>query len=349
MNILFLSGREPGYARNNIIRKGLLKNKVQLIDCTSSSKNIFFRYTSVVFKFFSNYFKKYDLIYIGFYGQPLVPIIRLFTKKPIIFDAFLSTYDTLVHDTKKIKKNTFLSRLAHKLDEVSCKLADVILLDTDEHISYFVKEFGIPKKKFHRIFIGADNEIFKPARSRKKGRFKVEFHGNFIPLQGAEYIVQAAKMLEKYDIGFIMIGAGQAFNKCHDLAKKLKLKNISFKGKKPVDKIPEYISRSDIGLGIFGKTDKAKRVIPNKAYEIVAMKKPLVTADTKASRELFSDNDVIFCKIADPDSLSKAILKLRNNKALMLRIGESGYRKFKKHCTPEIVGKKIKSIAARIS
>ena len=43
MKILFISGREPSYTRNEVILKGLRENGIEVIECTSSHKNYVIR------------------------------------------------------------------------------------------------------------------------------------------------------------------------------------------------------------------------------------------------------------------------------------------------------------------
>ena len=47
-----------------------------------------------------------------------------------------------------------------------------------------------------------------------------------------------------------------------------------------------WISRADLCLGIFGTSEKAASVIPNKVYQVVAAGRPVVTRDSPAIREL---------------------------------------------------------------
>ena len=177
-------------------------------------------------------------------------------------------------------------------------------------------------------------------------KFLVVFWGSFIPLQGIQYIVRAAKILEKYsNIQFSIIGKGQTYSDVNCLAKKLDLINIEFLGRLPNKEIPDYIARADVCLGIFGDTEKTQRVIPNKVYEAIAMKKPVITADTPAARELFADGkNILFCKIANPQDLAKKILKVRNNPSLREKVAENAYQLFNKKGTSRVLGKKLKDI-----
>ena len=101
MKVLFISGQKPSYTRNSVILKGLNENDVEVVYCTSLSMSYLFRYPIVLLKLLLPITKhNYNIIFIGFFGQPLVPIIKMLTNKLIILDAFLSAYDTMCFDRK---------------------------------------------------------------------------------------------------------------------------------------------------------------------------------------------------------------------------------------------------------
>ena len=201
-------------------------------------------------------------------------------------------------------------------------------------------------------------EIIKPLRNQylftihtysynyisnsNNNRFTVLFFGNFIPLQGVEYIVAAAKELEGRCI-FNMIGDGQTYNDCVNLSEDLSVTNIRFMGRKSHKETMRAMSQSDLGLGIFGNTAKAKRVIPHKAYEVIACHKPLLTGDSKALRELFTPGqDCLTCIIADGKSLAEVIKNIMDNPAMLRKISDEGYKTYNKYCTPEVIGADLK-------
>lgn len=173
-----------------------------------------------------------------------------------------------------------------------------------------------------------------------KGKFKLGFHGSFIPLQGVEYILGAAEILkeEHRDIVFLIVGDGQTYKEMRALAAQKDLDNVSFLGRFPLNELPQFILSCDVCLGIFGSSRKTDRVIPNKVYEYIALGKPVISADTPAIREFFSDNqDIALCKKADSLSLSKKIIDLKSNSNLRSNIARNCYKLYKKHCTPKTI------------
>ena len=345
MKVLFIAGREPAYVRNDNILKGLKKNEVEVVECVSSAPSYFLRYPIVLVKFL---FKRdYDVVFVGFLGQPLVPLIKRLTNKPIIFDAYLSVYDTMVFDRKHIRPGTVIANLFFNLDKRSCELADVVLLDTNAHIDYFCREFGLDRDKFIRVFVGADEDVFYPRKAPKREGFLVFYYGSFLPLQGIEYIVEAAKLLESHpDIKFKIIGKGILSSKIKAKAKKLNVKNVEFVDWVPYEKLPEEIAKADVCLaGHFSNSDKAQRVIPTKAFQMIAMEKPVIMGNNPAAKELFENRkNALMVEMANSKALANAILELKNNDFLREEIGEGGYKIFKEKCTTKRIGREIKNI-----
>ncbi len=338
IKICYFPGRESGYSRNRVLIKGMREAGIIVHDCSSASKS-FLRYISSFLKFL--YFKNNcDFIFVGFLGQFLVPIIKVFTRKKILFDAFISIYQTMCFDRQIFSPNSLKGKLAKWIDQKSCADADIIFLDTDQHIQYFINTLDIDKDKLHKLPVGSDDSIFYPRESTNKKEFIVHFHGEFQPLHGTPYIVEAAKILP--NIKFQMIGKGTELLKCKELTKKYQLSNIEFKTPVAYEKLPKYMSQASVCLGIFGDTEKAKLVIPHKVYEALAMGIPIITAEAEATRESLTDKlNSILCQPADPVRLAEAILFAKNNKDLAITIGKNGYNLFKENYTQKKIGETV--------
>ena len=346
IRICFLPGRESSYARTRILIKAMQKVGLDVLDCSCKNKS-FLRYFSAFIKFLQNK-SKADIIFVSFYGHFLVPLVKLLTKKKILFDAFVSTYQTLAIDRKVIGKNGPLAYIAKSLDRVACRMADRVFLDTYQHINFYVNTYGLDRQKFTRLLPGSDTTVMFPRDGESQDEFIVHFHSEFQPLHGAIYIVKAAKLLEH--IKFRLIGRGMELKRCKRLSQKLKLKNIEFHPAVKYEDLPKYMAEANVCLGIFGDTAKTSTVIPHKVYEALAMGKPVITADTPAVRELLThEKDVLFCENANPESLAKAIERLKNDKSLKETLGKKGHELCQKYCSFSKLGKIILGDIEKIS
>jgi len=362
MKVLYFGTYEKDYPRNRVVIEGLKKNKIEVKEChvpvweSVEDKTGKFRdkcflgiklnsaHWKLVFRHFR--YLDCDAVIVGYIGQFDMLLARMmFPKKKIIFNPMTSLYDTLVLDRKLVKNKTIFSNLLRFLDKNSCELADVVCLDTDEHMKYFSREFGIDKKKLRRLFIGADERLFYPRKEKilKNEKKKILFYGKFTPLHGTSYIIKAAKLLEKRkDIEFEIIGKGQTYEKDMALVNELRIKNIKFIDWVPYKKLPEHIAESAVCLGgHFGPGEKAKRVVPNKVFQMIAMKKPVIVSDSKASREAgFVDmENSLFCKMEDEKAIANSILLLMKNSELREKIAGNSHKLFTERYSTKAIGK----------
>lgn len=339
MKVLYFGIYDRGYARTKVIQNGFTRNGWEVSECHVDPKTHkgLGKYLSLFKKGLAARNEKYDLVIVGFPGQSVVWLARILFGKHIVFDAFLSLYDSNVFDRKLYAQNSWRARKDRWLDTWSCKLAHKVLLETDQHIEYFVETFGIPREKFERIWISADDTVFKPSEKPGPEKFTVHFHGMFIPLQGVRYIVEAIDLLRDEDIHFRLVGGGQEFDMIRKLVAEKGLgERIEFTGKVPLDKIPGYMADSHIVLGIFGDTEKTKRVIPNKVYEAMAMGKCTITADTPAIRELEGSGEALaLVPVSDGKAIADTILGLKNDAPERNRLGHAASALYNKELRPE--------------
>lgn len=348
MKVLYFGIYDPNYARNWVLINGLRANDVEVIELRRKPSRL--NFVKLPFDYI-RLKEKFDVMIVGFPGQEVMFLARFLTRKPIIFDAFTSHYGGYILDRKKYSRNSLMAKYYRFLDKWSCKLADLVLLDTQAHINFFLNEYNLSREKFRRIFVGVSGESIAsyPAINNVQNKFKVLFFGTYIPLQGVEFIIRAAKILENEpDIIFNLIGQGQERKKIENLVSGLELKNVIFQGMLSIEKLREEMANSDISLGIFGNSPKTSLVIPNKIYEALAIGKPIITADTEAIRELFDEDDMVLIPPADEKALAEAIFKLKSDPVLREKLAANGHQKFINLLSYQILGRQLKDIIMQL-
>lgn len=334
IKIAYFGKYDPNYTRVRTVLKGLKKNNIAVYECLSNDSFYLKRIISLI----SQYLKiteKIDILMVSEAGQAYVfpaKILSLLTKKPLLFDAFLSYYHVKVIDTKEISRYSLKGKYFYYLDKLSCKLADIALLDTEEHIDYFCKTFNLNRRKFKSLPVGSDEEIFYPFQkiSKEKSEFLIFLVSSFYPLHGVEYVIKASKLLEKYkDIKFLIIGDGPTKKNIEKLIEDLHIKNVELKGIQSPLEVAKLMAKSDICMGQFGATNQAQMVIPAKVYDAIAMAKPVITGDSIAVKKIFAHNEnIILCPVADSIALAKSIIFLKENHQLREKIAKNGYQLF---------------------
>lgn len=330
---------------NMLLKKILEKQGIEVIECQNEITG-FYSFVKSNFKLAIKHSKiTYDVMIIPWRGIMTLPLAKIISRKPIVYVAFISIYDTLVNDRKTIKQNSIKAKIIHFIDKMSIRLSNLVFTETYATRDYYVKEFGVDQSKFKRVFLSADEEKFQPCSSKKQNdKFTVLYFGSFIPLHGVQTIIETAQILsDQKDIEFKLCGKGQELEFLKNLALDYNLENIDFLGFVSHDILIENIQQSDVCLGIFGNSQKAENVVTNKVFQILASNRPLITMDSKAVREIKLENNknCILIPKNNPQELAKAILSMRDNPQNCFNIAASGNKLYLENLSMEKTGKTI--------
>lgn len=288
--VLFLATKNRDYIR--------ISQEIQLLEQYSESVRIISfsdrqywkRLLKVIWQLLFLNTRQFDLIYISFMPQMLVPFFAWKWKnKVVVTDFFISIYDTLVFDRKKIKDHSFPAKMVHWIDYRTTSKSDYLIADTAAHAAYFEEEFSFDRDKILVLYLQADSAVYYPKTVAKQekwqDKFLVVYFGSVLPLQGVETILQAAsKLEEEKEIHFLMIGP------IRNKIVKPMLDTITYIDWLSQHELSDMIAQADLCLaGHFSsEIQKAARTIPGKAYIYEAMKKEMILGETPANHELFS-------------------------------------------------------------
>lgn len=310
LTVLYVSAYLPDYVRTETLLDILRRNKIKTETILTGNRR--FKYFLAVFKTIFK-LKKCDIVFLAFRSHELLPFFRIISRKPIIFDAFVSLYETLCLERKIFKAGSLLAKALRRYDGYLCKIADLVLVDTRAHCDYFEKEFNA--KNVSYLYLECNKTLFRPLAAEKNhNRFVVFWYGKCWPLQGADIILKAAKLLEhKPEITFRLVGPVRRRYK--DLVDELNPKNIEFIEYVPYEKLPLEIAKTDLCLGgHFSNLPKAQMVIPGKAFQFIACARRTILGDNPANRELFSEADYLyFVRMNSEEELAKMILGIKNS------------------------------------
>ncbi len=350
VTIVHLGHFDPTYSRNRIMAKALRRAGATVL--TVSDRRPFARRTPHLARLLRG--RRPDAFLVGFPGQGDVPLARLAglrQRTPVLFDAFVSLYESAVEDRDLYAPRSLQARRFAVEDRLACSLAHRVIVDTDAHLGYFAERVAANRERLRRVWVGADDDVMRPGAPPTEDAFRVFVYGSFLPLHGFEYVVRAAEALESMgaDVQIDLVGSGQTEAHVRRLATDLSVGNLRFLGRRSYEELPALIAASHVCLGIFGTSAKAARVIPNKVYDALAVGRAVITADTPAAREaLTHDKDAWLCAPGDPDALAAAILRLRSDDAARTRIAEEGHRLFLQRFSIDALSRDLSEIVCDV-
>lgn len=287
--------------------------------------------------------------------------IAKWLNKTILTDFYISLYDTHVLDQKPIdssggliEPNSFTAKKLKKIDRRIIENSDFTFFLNSTEAQYYLKilnlEFDARK---HLIVPICTDEKFKCELNyfadNSLGVFNICWWGTYIPLHGLEKIIQSAQVLDKnFDLNFHFHLFGNNEKKSQPYYNLIEDLGLS-------DRITIYNDRTfnngklgiflqkkcDLVLGNFGDSAKAKNVIVNKIIDGVAMKAPILTGESTAPLEFFSENEIFYTQ-NDPTAIANSINSIARIKKeeIEKRVGRS-YEIFKKHFAIEAYNEKL--------
>lgn len=271
-------------------------------------------YPLLIFRFFLR--PRPDVVLILYPGHLDVLILGLFAKirgVPIVWDVFISAYDTVVDDRQLISPNSAQAKILRWFEGLACKMANHLVLDTQAQAAYFRRHYKRREDQVSAVPVGAEGENFQPKSAGPPATSDIVlFYGQFIPLHGVDTIIEAAKLTEDLPIAWKIIGTGQMKNTAQRQIETLAPANLHWTEWVPYEDLIDEIAKAGVCLGIFGNSEKAGRVVPNKVYQILTAGRPLVTRDGPAIRELIPTDvkGIELVEAANPHQLADAVTKV---------------------------------------
>ena len=299
---------------------------------------------------------EHDAVIVPYLGQADVLVARILTQRqntPLIFDPYVSLYQTVVRDRALAGSGGPVGILAKWLDKRALGVADHVLLDTASHGLLYANELGFNQSKGYVIPVGAEQGVFPwQPLSHRPSVDTVLFYGSMIPLHGITTIIEAASLFRNTrSIRFILVGTGQEYHKARGLSRELGADDvIEWIDAVPYAELAKLIADATICLGIFGTSDKAGAVVPNKVYQCLSVGRPVISGDTAAMREWFTHGkNCLLVPPGDSAALASAIRHLQGNAPLQFSLALAGHELFIEKFSSARIGQLLSELLTRIA
>jgi len=232
--------------------------------------------------------------------------------------------------------NSMLSRSLGSIAGFLYRRADHVVVVTPAFEDYLVRSWHVPAEKISVVENGVNTDLFSPRldnvlRSELAidEKFVVSYIGTMGMAHGLDTLVEVATELRQTapEVLFLMVGEGADKARIIQFAGSRRLSNMRFINQQPREKVPEFISASDVCLVPLKKTELFKTVVPTKMLEFMSCARPVILGvDGQARRILDLAAAGIFVEPQNATPLAQAIRKLATNPVLRETLGHNGRR-----------------------
>ncbi|MDO5400278.1 MAG: glycosyltransferase family 4 protein [Eubacteriales bacterium] len=202
--------------------------------------------------------------------------------------------------------------------------SDAILVTSRGFEAYFRDVLGVEDRPITYLPQYAE-ELFDRLPQAEKTDEKVHFlfAGNVGAAQSVQTIVEAAALLrEEKGIHIHIVGGGVSLESCREMARDLP--NITFHGRQPLEKMPEYYAMADVLLITLVDDPVMSLTLPGKVQTYLAAGKPLVGAIGGETARVIDDARCgLRGPAQDPASLAENIRRAASDADLRRTWGEN--------------------------
>lgn len=348
----FLSYYSPKYVRAATLKTGLLSITNLIIhEACNESKKLFRYYQSLTKALLISRKYKPEMWLINFRGHEIYWFVRWIVGKrsQIIFDEFVSPYDSLLSERKKIKSNSIIAKLLYRIEKSILNNSNYLITDTRSQAKYYSDLFAIPENKFHVLTLTADENIFNPKvppiTQVHPDKFIVFTYATFLPLHGMDIVLKAAHLLKEYPIEFVIAGGyGNELKKFTSLQKDLGLKNVFHIPWIEYNILPSYITGAHLCLGgPFGNTPQANRVITGKTFQFLACGSPTIIGLNEETKKFRDRTNCLLVSQGDPIDLANSISWAYYHQVQLKLIAKEGRLFYEQYFSNDILKSEINS------
>lgn len=280
------------------------------------------------FNFWKNFvfeiLKKEQIDAIHIHDLPLAKIgvkIKSKFKIPLIVDLhenWPASLETAIHTNTFLGKILSSNKQWRKYEKNILIHADSIITVVDE-MKDRISNLGIDEKKIIVVSNTISPKDFPLSNGIPNQDLITLFYAGGINIhRGLQIVIKALALIikENPNVIFNVIGSGSYQNNLENLVARLNLENnVHFLGWKNLKEISKYLAQADIALIPHLKSEQTDCSSPNKLYQYIYAKKPILTSNCNSLVRLVNETK---CGISylhnSPEDFKKAFNELLVNR-----------------------------------
>lgn len=290
-----------------------------------------------------------DIYILGFRGHEMFWPVRWLTRgKPLVFDALMSPSAALREENKAGFLGRLLAPLLHRFERGILRRADLVLTDTQQHVAFYVRQFGLPQDKLLAVPVGAveanASADLAATPAAADAPLSVLFYGSMLPLHGIDVIIAAAAELADLPIRFDFVGgSARQAQRLHRLCATRGVTRYAHRRWVPLDElVGAEIPRADVCLGgPFGGTPQARRVVTGKASQSLALGKATVIGAIDEASGFIDKDNCLLVPQADAAALASALRWCAAHRDALPAIGQRGQMLYRQRFSVQTITQQL--------
>lgn len=207
-----------------------------------------------------------------------------------------------------ISRGSAIYRIFHRISGKIYTKMHKILVTSRAFSDYLQEQFGIEKETIRYLPQYAESLFDSMFEKPVTDDWHFTFAGNIGEVQSVQTILEAAQQLQDVSATFHIVGGGSDLERLQQLAQAMRLENVVFHGRRPLEEMPEFYQRSDAMLITLGQDPVLSLTLPGKVQSYMAAGKAVIGAIDGETASVIADADCGLCgKSADAQALAQNI------------------------------------------
>lgn len=229
-------------------------------------------------------------------------------KKPVVMYCLDLWPESLI--AGGIRRGSLVYKLFHWASKRIYTRVDKILVTSCMFTDYLSEQFGIRPEKMEYLPQYAEGIFNDLKRKEKSDVLNLTLAGNIGEIQSVETVLKAAALLRDEPVRFHIVGGGTDLGRLQGIAREQGLDNVVFYGRRPLEEMPGFYTRSDAMLVTLKADPVLSLTLPGKVQSYMAAGKPIIGAINGETARVIAEAECGFCSPAeDADALAKNIKK----------------------------------------
>ncbi len=285
-------------------------------------------------------------------------IVNLLRRVPMVFNAQDIWPDGLVRMGRL--RNPTLIWVFRAFERWTYRVSDRVSVVSQGMRENLVDK-GVPAAKVEVIpnwvDLGAIQALEKDESLREewwlRGKFVVLFAGNLGYAAGLEYVIEAAARLrERNEIEFVLVGEGSAKEALREQCRRLDLPNVQFKPTQPEGRLSRVLATSDLSL-VTLRAGMGSLSVPSKTLAYMASSRPILAAvpfNSEVRRMVQEAECGTVIAPEDPDALAAEIQRQSKvGEAELTRAGRRGREYARAHFGRAVVVERYRALLQEVA